>query len=244
LIVDAMKSFFVALIIVAVVVGAVLFVRRSLGPDDGSESVTSDLFSQGKKVVESSAREEVEAPELPIARPFGEGDHNSDGLSGEMLLDAAQLAETANVAEFIEMPAYVLASVVEDELRKLDEGELERDFVLAQSGVDVSLGIGQVRISTAEYIHERIGEQYQEFSEVISLVGREELVIRLNDDSWCLAYAALYLRMLADANGDDYEVAAIKYPGHSGAVSEADRDELRKNGAGRFFTDFEAVFGR
>jgi len=206
---------------------------------DAKEKV-DELVDQSKVVLESGGeveRVEIGGPDIPVV-------FDAEGLSvGGMTVDEQQAAFIGNAADFVGVSAHVVASVIEDELRGLDEGELERDLLLAQSGADVSMGIGQVRISTAEYVHEVVENEYREIYGVLGDVDRDDMVVRLDNDAWSALYAGVYLRMLVDQHDVGSDVAAILYKGELLAdVDDAKLADFYENGAGRFFERFEKVY--
>lgn len=106
-------------------------------------------------------------------------------------------------AERFNLPPRLVASVIYTE-RTLNVNwlESELDMLLAKTGYSSSIGMGQVKIHTAQWIEKKIwdtesdyylGAAYRKF--IPKSKDREELINRLKEPRWNLNYIASYLAM-------------------------------------------------
>jgi len=149
-------------------------------------------------------------------------------LPSELLLTAEQLAAIDGAAAAVGMAPDVVALTVEKELRALDSGELERDVVSALAGEDTSIGIAQVRVSTAEEI-ERLDLQGLFPPPEKTDEARTERIRRLAADGWSVLYAAAYLDILQGRHPADSPLdLAERYTGRTpGEPTESDQALLK-----------------
>ncbi|MDP2587306.1 MAG: hypothetical protein Q8P33_00840 [bacterium] len=114
----------------------------------------------------------------------------------DLLLSGEELSHIAGAAEATTTDPVLVATVIEQELRWLDDGELERDILSALAGENPSIGLGQVRLSTAQEI-----EQEDPFGLLpeydASDQARTERIRRLANDDWNPLYVSSYLYLLA-----------------------------------------------
>lgn len=145
----------------------------------------------------------------------------------DLLLTAQQLAMVAGAAATVEADAALVATIVEQEQRWLDEGELERDILSAIAGEDTSVGLGQVRVSTAEELEQEdpwgIFPEYTSDDE-----ARTERVRRLAAHDWNILYSSAYIALLAERFPSDEPLdLAQRYLGASPSnPREGDQAEL------------------
>jgi len=74
--------------------------------------------------------------------------------------------------------------------------------------IDFSLGVAQVRISTAKYLEEKgyMPVIKGKWSFIVYFSANEVRATLLQDDYYCILYAAAYLRLLADLWKDDFSM--------------------------------------
>jgi|GEM_PF-3980808 len=153
--------------------------------------------SRSRDVVDRSLEFAKDAPPAPY-EPSGSADEYQEFADdNDLQLTGDNLAHIAGVAELTKTDPALVATIIEQELRWLDDGELERDVLSALTGENSSIGIGQVRVSTAQEV-----EQEDPFA-VLAFTGdqttdeaRTELVRRLANDNWNILYASTYIYLL------------------------------------------------
>lgn len=164
-----------------------------------------------------------EAPPAPI-NPAGQIEVYSAAVEDLGLeLNTEQLSLIAGAAQILGVDPATVALIIEKEIRGLDSGELDRDVVSALAGENTSIGIAQVRLSTAEEIEkeDRSGllPVYAEGEE-----ERTERIRRLAADDWSILYGTAYVALIGTRFSDDDALAlAQRYTGRApGLASESD----------------------
>ncbi len=148
-----------------------------------------------------------------------------------LYLDAEQLQLILGAANILGVDSATLATIVELELRGLDSGELDRDIVSALAGENTSIGIAQVRLSTAvEIENEDTTGLFPTGSGSDS--ERTERIRRLAADDWSVLYAASYIGLLNQRfPGEGSLEIAQRYTGRApGSASQESKDLLASFG--------------
>jgi hypothetical protein len=128
-------------------------------------------------------------------------------------------------------PRLIACVIYSENLLNVTWKDRDVDPLLARYGLDVSLGLGQVKVSTAQWIetalHERENKYYigSLYSEVVPFSPvRDTLIKRLLDPDWNTKYVAAYLAMIRnrwkEAGEDIGEKADILATLYSAGVIE------------------------
>jgi len=112
----------------------------------------------------------------------------------------------------------LLASIIYSEHKlNLKPGEATLDYIFAKSGYNSSLGIAQIKISTAEWIEQQINNKKSQFylGESISKLikvssSRSELITKLSDPKTNILYAACYVAMILKIWGDELSFSELR----------------------------------
>ncbi|MFO0704584.1 MAG: hypothetical protein U0517_01235 [Candidatus Andersenbacteria bacterium] len=162
---------------------------------DQTKQRVQDSLGKSKEIVDRSVEFARTAPEVPY-QPLGETEHYKPVVAdNDLYLSADQLAHIAGAAAAVHTEPALVATIIEQELRWLEDNELERDVLTALSGEDSSIGLAQVRVSTAEELEQEdpagLLPQYQTGD-----TARTERIRRLANANWSILYAASYVRLL------------------------------------------------
>lgn len=112
----------------------------------------------------------------------------------------------------------LLASIIYSEHKlNLKPGESTLDYIFAKSGYNSSLGIAQIKISTAEWIEEQINNKQSafylglSFSKIIKESNsRSEMLNKLSDPQTNILYAACYVAMILKVWGDELSFSELR----------------------------------
>ncbi|MFH0830786.1 MAG: hypothetical protein V1895_01880 [Parcubacteria group bacterium] len=150
-----------------------------------------------EKMVDRGVEFAKGAPPAPYNSEGDEQSFDEAARQNDLMLSGSELALVKGAASAAGSDPALLATIVEQELRWLDEGELERDVLSAVAGEDSSVGLGQVRVSTAEELEQEdqtgLLPKYQAGDE-----ARTERVRRLAANDWNLLYASAYVALLGE----------------------------------------------
>jgi hypothetical protein len=175
----------------------------------------SNTVGRAGELVDRSREFAAAAPAAPY-----EQHGNVDQLSvaadaNDLQLSGDQLALISGAADAVDVDAALVAYIVEQELRHLDENELDRDVLGALAGENTSVGIAQVKVSTALEVEQE--DRWDLFPPGATSGSNEtERVRRLAADDWSVLYAAAYLAIVSERNPSDEPLdLAIRYTGAS-----------------------------
>jgi hypothetical protein len=194
----------------------------------GCQSVAINVTNQADQVLNDAldisrvTEFAATAPEVPYQASDQDFSQPVEDL--ELTLTEPQLAMVVGAAQATDVEPALVAYVIEQELRGLDPNELERDVLAGLAGQDPSIGIGQVRISTAEEIEQNDSWQlFPTFEE--DQESRDDRVRRLSNDAWSALYAAAYLELLESRYPADQALdSATRYTGRTPSTGELDRE--------------------
>jgi uncharacterized membrane protein len=182
--------------LMAVTAASSLLLSGCTSLDTVTERLESSV-SRSRDVVDRSLEFAQDAPAAPYEPSGSAKEYARFAEDNGLQLTGDNLAHIAAAAELTKTDPALVATIIEQELRWLDDGELERDILSALTGENSSIGIGQVRVSTAQEV-----EQEDPFG-ILSFTGdqtadeaRTELVRRLANDDWNILYASTYIYLL------------------------------------------------
>jgi len=96
-------------------------------------------------------------------------------------------------------------------------GESTLDYIFAKSGYNSSLGISQIKITTAEWIERQINNEQSPFylgaskSLLIKISSsRSEVINKLSDPQTNILYAACYVAMILKIWGDELSFSEVR----------------------------------
>ncbi|MFO0702639.1 MAG: hypothetical protein U0514_02050 [Candidatus Andersenbacteria bacterium] len=143
----------------------------------------------------------------------------------DLTLTGQQLALVKGAAASFGIQPQLLAYVAEQEQRHLDEGEDQRDVLGALAGEDTSVGLAQIKVSTAREVEKN--DQRGLFpAPATTDVAVTERVRRLAADDWNLLYAVAYLALLHQRFPSDQPLdLATRYTGATPGSSSLAPDE-------------------
>ena len=151
---------------------------------------------QSREVLDRSVDFAKSAPPAPYDPIGDESEYSHVASDNDLLLTGSELAHVLGAAAITAGDPALVAAVIEQELRWLDDGELERDVLSALAGENSSIGLGQVRLSTAEELE--IEDRAGLFPEYVdSDSARTERIRRLANSDWNILYVSAYLQLLA-----------------------------------------------
>ena len=197
----------------------------------GCDSTTTSKVSQaiGQSVNRASeiadrakefAASAPTAPYEPIGNP---SELAAAAADAGVQLSGTQLALVRGAAGKVGVDPQLLGYVAEHELRGMDDNESDRDLFGALAGEDTSIGLTQVKVSTALEI-ERQDRRDLFPPAVVNDASETERARRLTADDWSLLYAAAYLSLLAERYPHDGALdLAVRYTGANPASTEADQ---------------------
>ncbi len=209
-------------------IAALFFVGATMGLLAGCEDA-GQVFDKAGLAVDRATEFAATAPKAPYDAVRSAQDFE-EALPADLILTAEQIALTEGAAKKTDLAPALVAYTIEKELRALDAGELERDVVSALAGENTSIGIAQVKLSTADEI-ERLDDadlfpdQDKSQDQEKSDQARTERIRRLAADDWSILYSAAYLAILESRHpGEPALDIAQRYTGRTpGATSDSDQ---------------------
>lgn len=159
------------------------------------QNTVQDSVTRSRQVLDRTLDFARGAPAAPYHAAGNRREFDTASKDNNLQLNGTQLTLIAGAASAAKTDAATVAMVIEQELRWLDDNELERDVLSALTGEDSSIGIGQVRVSTAEEL-----EQEDPANLLPKLEkgdqAHTERVRRLANDDWNILYVASYVNLL------------------------------------------------
>jgi len=121
-------------------------------------------------------------------------------------------------AKIFEVSPRLLASIIYSEHKlNLKPGESTLDYIFAKSGYNSSLGVAQIKISTAEWIEQQINNKQSQFYLGVSISNlikvsssRSEVINKLSDPQTNILYAACYVAMILKLWGDELNFSELR----------------------------------
>jgi len=163
----------------------------------GMTSTVSRSVDRAGQIVDRAREFAATAPAAPY-QPVGDAELLADRADASgLLLTGTQLTLISGAAAAVGIQPELLAYVVEQELRHLDENELDRDVLGALAGEDTSVGIAQVKVSTAREVEQEDDLGLFPLADA-SDESTTELIQRLAADDWSVLYAAAYLALISE----------------------------------------------
>lgn len=205
---------------------AMLIVGASLltGCTVSSTNSVGRVFDKAGLAVDRATEFAATAPDAPY-KALRSAEDFTDAMPQDFVMTAEQIALTEGAGKIAGVSPVLVAYTVEKELRALDSGELERDVVSALTGENTSIGIAQVRLSTADEI-EKLDDADLFPDPDPSDQARTERIRRLAADDWSILYSAAYLAILESRHPGETELElAQRYTGRTpGNASQSDED--------------------
>ena len=121
-------------------------------------------------------------------------------------------------AKLFDLSPRLLASIIYSEHKlNLMPGESTLDYIFAKSGYNSSLGVAQIKITTAEWIEQQINNEQSPFylgaskSLLIKISSsRSEVINKLSDPQTNILYAACYVAMILKIWGDELNFSELR----------------------------------
>jgi hypothetical protein len=183
-----------AIVAVLLVSVAATLTGCTFNVNQAKQQVQSSI-NKSKDIVDRSVEFAHGAPDAPYAAAGEQAAFKNVVEDHDLLLSADQLAHIAGAADAVKTGPALVATIIEQELRWLEDNELERDVLSALAGDDTSIGLAQVRVSTAEELeHEDPAGLLPDYQE--GDTARTERIRRLANADWSILYAASYISLL------------------------------------------------
>lgn len=191
----------------------------------GMSNTVSRSVDRAGQIVDRAREFSATAPTAPY-EPIGSADLLAEQADvNDLLLTGSQLTLISGAATIADVEPALLAYVVEQELRHLDENELDRDVLGALAGEDTSVGVAQVKVSTAQEVEEEDQLDLFPLTDATD-ESRTELIRRLAADDWNVLYAAAYLALLEQRHPGATQLdLATRYTGAAPGTAAAGRED-------------------
>jgi len=121
-------------------------------------------------------------------------------------------------AKVFDISPRLLASIIYSEHKlNLMPGESTLDYIFAKSGYNSSLGVAQIKISTAEWIEQQLNNKQSQFYLGVSISNlikvsssRSEVINKLSDPQTNILYATCYVAMILKLWGDELSFSELR----------------------------------
>ncbi len=159
------------------------------------QNTVQNSVERSRQVLDRTLEFARSAPEAPYKPAGNKRAFDIAARENSLQLDATQLTLIDGAAKATKTYPATHAFIIEQDGRWLDDGELERDVLSALAGEDSSVGLGQVRVSTAKEIEQE--DPFDVFPKYATDdTSNTERVRRLANDDWNILYVATYVHLL------------------------------------------------